>query len=159
MPNLRRFISWMSNCFGHVRPIWSLRPSAVRQMTAHKGPSPESTTPPGGTMRRAKAMRQPQPPGQESAFPEYGCFKRHGGKMIFYQGWSDGDAYPGAVIDYFREMVKTTFGGDYAAASRQGRVFAARAIGHCSSRLGPNEWDKVAPPGHAKVDHERKLCL
>jgi hypothetical protein len=78
--------------------------------------------------------------------------------MIFYQGWGDGDAYSGAVIHYFREMVKTTFGGDYAAASGQTRVFTAPVIGHCSSGPGPNEWDKVAPPAHAKVDHERKLC-
>jgi hypothetical protein len=43
-------------------------------------------------MRVARAMHQPHTPGQKSALPEYGGFKRHGGKMIFYQGWSDGDA-------------------------------------------------------------------
>ena len=78
--------------------------------------------------------------------------------MIFYQGWSDGDTYPGAVMDYFREMVKTTFGGDDAAASGQTRLFMAPGVGHCSGVPRSNEWDKVAPPANAKVDHERKLC-
>ena len=94
--------------------------------------------------------------------------------MIFYQGWSDGDTYPGAVMDYFREMVKTTFGGDDAAASGQTRLFMAPGVGHCSGVPRPNEWaengkapdhevaihrgDSLTPPADAKVDNERKPC-
>jgi feruloyl esterase len=82
----------------------------------------------------------------DATYPDLTRFLiRRNGKMIFYQGWGDGDTYPQATIDYFNEMVKTTFGGDHAAAAHKTRLFMVPGMGHCSGGPGPNEWDKLAP--------------
>ena len=121
----------------------------------------------------------------DATYPDLTRFlNRHNGKLIFYQGWGDGNAYPGAIIDYYKKMVKTTFNGDYVAAADKTRLFMAPGMGHCGGGPGPNEWDKLAPlarwvetgkapdyliashrsdarngvPADAPVDNERKLC-
>ena len=121
----------------------------------------------------------------DATYPDLTRFlNRHNGKLIFYQGWGDGNAYPGAIIDYYKEMVTATFNGDYAAAANKTRLFMAPGMGHCGGGPGPNEWDKLAPlarwvetgkapdyvvaahrsdarngvSADAAVDNERKLC-
>ncbi len=105
------------------------------------------------------------------------------GKLVIYQGWGDGDVYPEVVLDYYKQMVATTFKGDYKAAHEKARLFMAPGMGHCGGGPGPNEWDKLAPlvqwvekgkapdfivavhrtdnrgeTSTAPVDNERKLC-
>ncbi|MBI2820691.1 MAG: tannase/feruloyl esterase family alpha/beta hydrolase [Acidobacteria bacterium] len=105
------------------------------------------------------------------------------GKLIIYQGWGDGDAHPEPTLDYYKEMVSTTFKGDVNAAREKARLFMVPGMGHCGGGPGPNEWDKLpallewvekgkAPDyivavhrsdqrgeaGGGPVDNERKVC-
>jgi feruloyl esterase len=105
------------------------------------------------------------------------------GKMLIYQGWGDGDAYPNVAVDYYKNMVATTFKGDYKAAQEKVRLFMVPGMGHCGGGPGPNEWDKLPPlaqwveqgkapdhivaihrsnqrgeSGSGVTDNERKLC-
>jgi feruloyl esterase len=66
-------------------------------------------------------------------------------KLLMYQGWGDGDAYPNMILDYYQEMVKTTFKGNMSAAHEDARLFMAPGMGHCGGGPGPNEWDKLPP--------------
>jgi len=102
--------------------------------------------------------------------------KAKGGKLLMYHGWGDAQISPEPLVDYYDEMVKVTFGGDFKAAQEGFRVFMVPGMGHCRGGPGPNEWDKLQPlidwveNGNApdflvathstdgKVDNERKLC-
>jgi Tannase and feruloyl esterase len=66
-------------------------------------------------------------------------------KLLMYQGWADGDAYPTMILDYYQEMVKATFKGNMDAAHEYARLFMAPGMGHCGGGPGPNEWDKLPP--------------
>jgi len=104
-------------------------------------------------------------------------------KLLLYQGWEDGDAYPTMILDYYKQMVDTTFDGNMDAAQTAARLFMAPGMGHCGGGPGPNEWDKLPPlvdwvehgkapafivagfsdnkvtaPENAPVDNQRKLC-
>ena len=107
---------------------------------------------------------------------------RNNGKLLIYQGWGDGDAYPEVILDYYKDMVAATFKADYKAAQEKARLFMAPGMGHCGGGPGPNEWDRLAPlanwvekgtapdyitavhrtnaraGNNAPVDNERKLC-
>ncbi|MEE8348221.1 MAG: tannase/feruloyl esterase family alpha/beta hydrolase [Acidobacteriota bacterium] len=98
------------------------------------------------------------------------------GKMIVYHGWADAWANPEPTVNYYREVVTTTFGGDVSAARENIRLFMVPGMDHCRGGPGPNTWDKLAPlvawvekgkaPDHlmathssdGKVDNERPLC-
>ena len=69
--------------------------------------------------------------------------KSKSGKLLIYQGWSDGDALPESTVHYYEDMVKTTFGGSYDGAGKAARLFMMPGMGHCGGGPGPNEWDKL----------------
>jgi feruloyl esterase len=98
-------------------------------------------------------------------------------KLIIYHGWDDPQPHPEPTLDYYKDVVKTTFKGDVNAARERFQLFMIPGMGHCSGGPGPNEWDKLAPlvrwvekgeaPNHVvavhrdkdgKVDNERKIC-
>ncbi len=104
------------------------------------------------------------------------------GKLILYEGWGDAAVYPEVITDYYKNVVETTFKGNYQGAHEKARLFMVPGMGHCSGGPGPNEWDKLAPlvqwvehgqapdsivavhrtgggeAGSGRVDNERKLC-
>jgi len=98
------------------------------------------------------------------------------GKMIMYHGLIDTLIVAEDTINYYNEMVNTTFAGDMAAAQENTRLFLAPGMGHCRGGNGPDTWDKlpalvdwvengVAPDSivatHSsggEVDNERPLC-
>ena len=109
--------------------------------------------------------------------PDLGRFlQSNGGKLIVYHGWGDAQIPTEPVIDYYNDMVKTTFGGDMNAAHASARLFMVPGMGHCRGGPGPNTWDKLEPlvdwvengkapdflvathSTNGKVDNERKLC-
>jgi pimeloyl-ACP methyl ester carboxylesterase len=69
--------------------------------------------------------------------------KNKKGKLLIYQGWSDGDALPESIVHYYQDMVKTTFDGSYEEAQKDARLFMMPGMGHCGGGPGPNEWDKL----------------
>ena len=98
------------------------------------------------------------------------------GKLILYHGWSDFSAAPEPTLDYYQNVVSTTFEGDLEAARDRTRLFMVPGMGHCRGGPGPNAWDKLPPlvewveKGKAPdsivathrtdgvVDNERPLC-
>ncbi|MDA1372450.1 MAG: tannase/feruloyl esterase family alpha/beta hydrolase [Proteobacteria bacterium] len=102
--------------------------------------------------------------------------KDHGGKLIVYHGWSDTLIVAEDTVDYFNDMVNTTFAGSLAAAGNNARLFLAPGMGHCAGGPGANTWDKLTPlvewvengvapaaltathSSNGRVDNERLLC-
>lgn len=68
-----------------------------------------------------------------------------GGKLLLYHGWADANAGPEPVLDYYRDVVTTTFGGDARAAEEAVRMFMVPGMYHCRGGPGPNEWDRLSP--------------
>ena len=98
------------------------------------------------------------------------------GKLLLYHGWCDAGPAPDGTIEYFKDVVKTTFAGNLDQARQRIRLFMVPGMGHCGGGPGPNSWDRLAPlvewveKGKApdflvathstggKIDNERPLC-
>jgi feruloyl esterase len=103
--------------------------------------------------------------------PDLSRFKKHGGKLIIYNGWADPVVPPMRIIDYY-EKVQATVGDTQSFA----RLFMAPGMNHCGGGPGPNTLDtlgaleKWAEHGEAPdqivashatnrvVDRTRPLC-
>lgn len=109
--------------------------------------------------------------------PDLSSFLREKeGKLIVYHGLTDALSVAEATVNYFTDMVDTTFEGSFAAAGESARLFLAPGMGHCGGGAGPNSWDKlpalvdwvengIAPDSviathssNGQVDNERPLC-
>ena len=101
---------------------------------------------------------------------------KNNGKLILYHGWSDPGCHAEPTVDYYKDVVTTTFGGNIETARDHSRLFMVPGMGHCGGGPGPNRWDKLKPlvdwvengnaPGfvvatHSTdgvVDNERRVC-
>jgi feruloyl esterase len=101
-------------------------------------------------------------------------FKKRGGKLLMYTGWSDPVVPPQDTVAYYDAVVKTM--GGLEKTRDFYRFFIAPGMGHCSGGPGPNQFDtvtaleqwvekSVAPDkllaSHTtggKVDRTRPLC-
>jgi feruloyl esterase len=102
-------------------------------------------------------------------------FKKRGGKLLMYTGWSDPVVPPQDTVAYYDSVVKTM--GGLEKTREFYRFFLAPGMGHCSGGPGPNQFDHltaleqwvekgVAPEKmiatHStagKVDRSRPLCV
>ncbi|HEY7292216.1 MAG TPA: tannase/feruloyl esterase family alpha/beta hydrolase [Vicinamibacterales bacterium] len=103
------------------------------------------------------------------------AFKKHGGKLLMYTGWSDPVVPPQDTAAYYEGVVKTM--GGLEKTREFFRFFTAPGMGHCGGGPGPNQADYlgaleqwvekgVAPDKliashitNGKVDRTRPLCL
>jgi feruloyl esterase len=101
---------------------------------------------------------------------------RRGGKLVIYHGWGDALIPAEPTLDYYKEVVLTTFASDVAAARNHARLFMIPGMDHCSGGPAPDEWDRLTPVvdwvekgaapdfltaahrSNGKVDNERKVC-
>ena len=109
--------------------------------------------------------------------PDLSRFLLHqDGKLIVYHGWADALVVPQPTVEYYRDVIETTFGGNVAAARDRARLFMAPGMNHCRGGAGPDTWDRLAPlvdwvergiapdaliATHASdgaVDNERPIC-
>jgi feruloyl esterase len=99
-----------------------------------------------------------------------------GAKLILWHGWADGGAPPEPTLDYYTDVVDTTFRGDLDTAKQRARLFMFPGMGHCGDGAGPNTWDPLAPlvawveqgetpesvvathVTNGTVDNERRVC-
>jgi len=65
--------------------------------------------------------------------PDLRAFRRHGGKLILWHGWSDPGIMPEGTVDYFEKVAK----GDYKGTGQFARLFMAPGVGHCAGGTGP----------------------
>ena len=71
--------------------------------------------------------------------------RQHDGKLIVYHGWADALVVPQPTLQYYRDVVATTFDGDISAARARARLFMVPGMGHCRGGAGPDTWDRLAP--------------
>ncbi|MSO20833.1 MAG: tannase/feruloyl esterase family alpha/beta hydrolase [Acidobacteria bacterium] len=102
---------------------------------------------------------------------------KRNGKLVIYHGWGDALISAEPTLDYYKEVVATTFNGDAAAARARARLFMIPGMDHCAGGSGPDNWDRLAPvvdwvekglaPDHlvasrrranGSVENERKIC-
>jgi feruloyl esterase len=102
-------------------------------------------------------------------------FRKRGGKLLMYTGWSDPVVPPQDTVAYYDAVVKAT--GGLEKTREFYRFFIAPGMGHCGGGPGPNQFDTltaleqwvekgVAPEkllaSHTtggKVDRTRPLCM
>jgi feruloyl esterase len=100
----------------------------------------------------------------------------NGGKLMLYHGWADGGPSAEVTVDYYTDVVQTTFAGNLEQAREHTRLFMIPGMYHCRRGPGPTEWDRLAPlvgwveEGRAPdylvgqhrtegaVDNERRIC-
>ena len=102
--------------------------------------------------------------------------RQQDGKLIVYHGWADALVVPQPTLQYYRDVVETTFDGNMAAARARARLFMVPGMGHCRGGAGPDTWDRLAPlvewverarapdvliathQSDGVVDNERPIC-
>lgn len=109
--------------------------------------------------------------------PDLSAFlNRSNGRLLLYHGWGDGVVSAEPTLDYYKDVVATTFGGNINTASEKVRLFMIPGMGHCVGGPGCDSWDRLAPlvdwveNGKAPdflvarhvtkdvVDNERRMC-
>jgi feruloyl esterase len=103
------------------------------------------------------------------------AFKKRGGKLLMYTGWSDPVVPPQDTVAYYDAVVKAMGGLDKTREFY--RFFLAPGMGHCSGGPGPDRFDTLAAleqwvehgsapdkliashTTNGKVDRTRPLCL
>jgi len=72
--------------------------------------------------------------------PNLKAFRKHGGKLILYNGWADPVVPPLRIIQYY-EKVGAVMG---AETTRDfARLFVAPGMNHCGGGPGPNQFDSL----------------
>ena len=72
--------------------------------------------------------------------PDLSAFRKHGGKLIQYHGWSDPQIPPQSSVDYYRSVLKTMG----ASVPDFYRLFMVPGMAHCGGGDGVNKFDMVA---------------
>ncbi|MEJ0009029.1 MAG: tannase/feruloyl esterase family alpha/beta hydrolase [Steroidobacteraceae bacterium] len=75
-------------------------------------------------------------PMMASENPDLSAFRRHGGKLVLYHGWSDQLIMPQGTIDYY-DKVTQKLGDGYEHTQQFARLFMAPGVGHCAGGAGP----------------------
>jgi feruloyl esterase len=75
--------------------------------------------------------------------PDLREFRKRGGKLLQWHGWSDQLIAAENSIDYY-ETVLSQFGGNTADVQSFYRLFMAPGVTHCSGGPGPNTFDVQA---------------
>jgi Tannase and feruloyl esterase len=101
-------------------------------------------------------------------------YKKRGGKIIMYHGWSDPAISAYGTLDYYEKMTKAV--GGQKEADGFSRLYFVPGMHHCSGGPGPNQFDMLpelenwiekgkAPAAvvashttDGKVDRTRPLC-
>jgi hypothetical protein len=68
--------------------------------------------------------------------PNLDAFRKRGGKLVMWHGWSDPGIMPEGSVDYYEKVVKRD-GGQYARTQEFARLFMAPGVGHCAGGAGP----------------------
>ncbi len=74
-------------------------------------------------------------PMMGSVDPDLDAFRRHGGKLIVWHGWSDQLINPQGTIDYYERVLQRM--GGLARTQEFARLFMAPGVQHCGGGVGP----------------------
>ena len=70
--------------------------------------------------------------------PDLSRFKKHGGRLIIYNGWADPVVPPMRIVEYYEKVQHTTRDTQSFA-----RLFLAPGMNHCGGGPGPNSFDSL----------------
>ena len=68
-------------------------------------------------------------------------FKKSGGKLIMYHGWSDPGISAAGTVAYYEQMVQKV--GGKTSADDFARLFMVPGMHHCGGGPGPNTFDML----------------
>ncbi|GAA2684875.1 tannase/feruloyl esterase family alpha/beta hydrolase [Actinoplanes palleronii] len=74
--------------------------------------------------------------------PDLSRFRRGGGKLVLWHGWSDQHISPQATLNYYDAM-RRTMGG--RTVDTFARLYLFPGMAHCGGGLGPNTFDVLTP--------------
>jgi feruloyl esterase len=101
---------------------------------------------------------------------------RKNAKLLMFHGWADAEGPGEPTVDYYKQVIDTTFKGNVDAAREKVRLFLFPGMGHCGGGPGCNEADPlealvawaekgVAPDylvaqhrTNGMVDNQRRVC-
>jgi feruloyl esterase len=73
--------------------------------------------------------------------PDLRPFKKHGGKLILYHGWSDPGISAAGTVDYFEQMTKKV--GGQKDADAFARLYMIPGMHHCAGGPGTSTFDML----------------
>lgn len=100
---------------------------------------------------KSPAAMAPFEKDQDAADPDISAFKKHGGKLILYNGWADHSTPPARIVDYYDE-VQQKFG---AGTQDFVRLFMPPGLYHCEAGPGPNVFGGRGQKGTKWNDPEK----
>ncbi len=68
--------------------------------------------------------------------PNLDAFRKRGGKIVLWHGWSDPGIMPEGTVEYYEKVVKRD-GGKFEKTQQFARLFMAPGVGHCAGGAGP----------------------
>ena len=74
--------------------------------------------------------------------PDLRPYKKRGGKIIFYHGWSDPAISAYGTLDYYEKVAKAV--GGQAEADTFSRLYFVPGMHHCNGGPGPNSFDMLS---------------
>lgn len=91
--------------------------------------------------------------------PDLSAFRKHGGKIITYHGWSDQLIFPRGSINYFDRVVAAN--GGIKGVRKFERLFMVPGMNHCSGGAGAVNFGQSSfgPPITVSLDPEHDVIL
>jgi len=92
--------------------------------------------------------------------PDLSAFMAAGGKIIQYQPWDDGVAYPQSIVNYYNAVLDRTTHGSRAAQQSFYRLFMMPGVSHTGSGPEPFNFGHGAlPPVSSDPEHDAVAAL
>jgi feruloyl esterase len=88
--------------------------------------------------------------------PDLSAFKKRGGKLIMYHGWSDAAIAPESAIDYYQSVVARMGKGEAGAFMR---FYMVPGLQHCFLGPGPNNFGQALGCAPCDARHDVYMAL
>jgi hypothetical protein len=102
--------------------------------------------------REAKTADEKMAPILNATDPDLSRFKKRGGKLILYHGWSDAAIPAQNTIDYYKSILKKMGAKN---SSSFVRLFMVPGMQHCAGGAGPNSFGQF---GVARGEPQRNIA-
>ena len=80
---------------------------------------------------------------QDAMSTDLSAFRRHGGKLIIWQGWADQAIPTYGTVDYYEDLAGRN--GGYTSTQNFARMFLFPTVAHCGGGYAASSFDLVYP--------------
>ena len=80
---------------------------------------------------------------QDAMSTDLSAFRRHGGKLIIWQGWADQAIPTYGTVDYYEDLAQRN--GGYTSTQNFARMFLFPTVAHCGGGYAASSFDLVYP--------------